>query len=169
MVRTGVVIAVEFWEDRCTESEVKLLSRVRLFATPWAVTYQAPPPMGFSRQEYWSGLPFPSPRELSNPGIEPGSPALEADALTSEPPGKPKKEQLILFYYFSSVISWAAVPLSGPCCLSKIRNAPLQQAPHQRAPNSSTNETSWSSKLASNPHSVSTLGSSSPHGNAPFF
>ena len=44
--------------------------------------------MGFSRQEYWSGLPFPSPGDLPDPGIEPGSPALEADALTSEPPGK---------------------------------------------------------------------------------
>ena len=47
--------------------------------------------MGFSRQEYWSGLPFPSPRDLPNPGIEPRSPALEADTLTSEPPGKPNK------------------------------------------------------------------------------
>ena len=56
--------------------KVKLLSRVRLFATPWTVAYQAPPSMGFSRQEYWSGLPFPSPGELLNPGIEPGSPAL---------------------------------------------------------------------------------------------
>ena len=46
--------------------------------------------MGFPRQEYWSGLPFPSPGDLPNPGIKPGSPALEADALTSEPPGKPK-------------------------------------------------------------------------------
>ena len=46
--------------------------------------------MGFSRQEYWSGLPFPPPGDLPDPGIEPGSPALEADALTSEPPGKPK-------------------------------------------------------------------------------
>jgi len=44
--------------------------------------------MGFSRQEYWSGLPFPSPGDLPNPGIEPGSPALQADALTSEPPAK---------------------------------------------------------------------------------
>ena len=48
--------------------------------------------MGFSRQEYWSGLPFPSPGDLPNPGIEPGSPALEADALPSEPPGKSKQE-----------------------------------------------------------------------------
>ena len=45
--------------------------------------------MGFSRQEYWSGLPFPSPEDLSDPGIEPRSPALQADALTSEPPGNP--------------------------------------------------------------------------------
>ena len=66
---------------------VKSLSRVRLFATPWTVAYQAPPSMGFSRQEYWSGLPFPSPGDLPDPGIEPGSPALEADTLTSEPPG----------------------------------------------------------------------------------
>ena len=52
--------------------------------------------MGFSRQEYWSGLPFPSPGDLPNPGIEPGSPTLEADALTSEPPGKPWKTHPIL-------------------------------------------------------------------------
>ena len=66
--------------------KVKSLSRVRLFATPWTVAYQASPSMGFSRQEYWSGLPFPSPGDLPDPGIEPGSPTLEADALTSEPP-----------------------------------------------------------------------------------
>ena len=69
----------------------KSLSRVRLFATPWSVAYQAPPSMGFSRQEYWSGLPFPSPGDLPNPGIEPGSPSFQADALTSEPPGKKKQ------------------------------------------------------------------------------
>ena len=67
---------------------VKLLSRVRLFATPWTVAYQDSLSMGFSRQEYWSGLPFPSPGDLPDPGIEPRSPALQADALTSEPPGK---------------------------------------------------------------------------------
>ena len=63
-------------------------SCVRLFATPQTVAYQAPPSMGFSRQEYWSGLPFPSPGDLLYPGIKPGSPAFQADALTSEPPGK---------------------------------------------------------------------------------
>ena len=57
--------------------------------TPWTVAYQAPLSMGFSRQEYWSGVPFPSPGDLPNPGIEPSSPTLWADALTSEPPGKP--------------------------------------------------------------------------------
>jgi len=66
-----------------------LLSRVRLFVTPWTVAYQAPPSMGFSRQEYWSGVPFPSPGDLPKPGIEPSSPAFQLDALTSEPPGKP--------------------------------------------------------------------------------
>ena len=68
--------------------KVKSLSRVRLFATPWNVAPQALPSMGFSRQEYWSGVPFPSPGDLPDPGIEPRSPALEADTLTSEPPGK---------------------------------------------------------------------------------
>ena len=68
--------------------KVKSLSRVRLFATLRTVTYQVPPCMGFSGQEYWSGLPFPSPGDLLDPGIEPGSPALEADALPFEPPGK---------------------------------------------------------------------------------
>ena len=58
-------------------------------ATPWTVAYQAPWSMGFTRQEYWSGLPFPPPGDLPNPGIEPGSPALQTDALLSEPLGKP--------------------------------------------------------------------------------
>ena len=74
-----------FW----LSEQVKSLSHVRLFATPWTVDYQALQSMGFSRQEYWSGLPFPSPGDLPNSGIEPGSPALQADALLSEPPGKP--------------------------------------------------------------------------------
>ena len=56
-------------------SEVKSLSGVQLFATPWTVAYQVPLSMGISRQEYWSGLPFPS-ADLPDPGIEPGSPAL---------------------------------------------------------------------------------------------
>ena len=66
-------------------SEMKSLSRVPLFATPWTVAYYVSPSMGFSRQESWSGLPFPSPEDLPDPGIQPGSPA---GALLSEPPGK---------------------------------------------------------------------------------
>ena len=58
--------------------KVKLLSHVWLFATPWTVAYQAPPSMGFSRQECWSGLPFPSPGDLPDPGIKPRCPALQA-------------------------------------------------------------------------------------------
>ena len=67
--------------------KVKSLSHVRLFATPWTVAHQAPPSMEFSRQEYWSGLPFPSPADLPDPGTEPRSPALQADALPSDPRG----------------------------------------------------------------------------------
>ena len=57
-------------------------------ATPWTVARQAPLAMGSSRQEYWSGLPCPPPGDLPNPQVEPGSPALQADSLPSEPPGK---------------------------------------------------------------------------------
>ena len=65
----------------------KSLSRVRLFVAPRTVALQAPPSMGYSRQEHWSGLPCPPPGDLPNPGIEPGSPALQADSWLSEPPG----------------------------------------------------------------------------------
>ena len=71
--------------------KVKSLSHVRLFAIPWTVAYKAPLSMEFSRQEYWSGLPLPSPGDLPEPGIEPGSPSLQADALLSEPPGNIKQ------------------------------------------------------------------------------
>ena len=60
------------------------LSHAQLFETPWTVACQAPLSKGFSRQEYWSGLPFPSPGDLPNPGTEPGSPALQADSLPTE-------------------------------------------------------------------------------------
>ena len=76
--------------------KVKSLSHVRLFGAPWTVAYQAPPSMGFSRQECWSGLSFPSPGYLPDPGIEPGPPALQADSLPSEPPGKPSAKTLHL-------------------------------------------------------------------------
>ena len=67
------------------------LRGVQLFANPWSVAYQAPLFMEFSRQEYWSGLPFPPPRDLHNPVTEPESPALQADSLPSELPAKPSE------------------------------------------------------------------------------
>ena len=73
--------------------KVKSLSHVRLFATPWTVAYNAPLFVEFSRQEYWSGLWFPSPEDLPKPGIEPRFPALQADSLPSKPPGKPNKDK----------------------------------------------------------------------------
>ena len=69
--------------------KVKSLSPVRLFATSWTVAYQSPQSMEFPRQEYWNGLPFPSPGDLPDPEIKPGCPALQADTLPSESPGKP--------------------------------------------------------------------------------
>ena len=68
----------------------QLLSHVQLFATPGTVSHQAPLSITFSRQEYWSRLPFPSPGNLPNPGIESRSPALQVDSLPSELQGKPK-------------------------------------------------------------------------------
>ena len=77
---------------------MKSLSRARLFVTPWTVAHQAPLSMAFFRQEYWSGLPFPSPGDLPDPEIEPGSSALQADFLPSEPPGNPKEKLLSPFH-----------------------------------------------------------------------
>ena len=74
-----------FWAEYVCYS----LSHVWLFVTLWTVAHPAPLSMGFSRQEYWSGLPFHSPGALPNPGIEPWSPKLQAVSLQSEPPGKP--------------------------------------------------------------------------------
>ena len=75
-------------ELKTSETRSLSLSHVRLFATPWTVAHQAPLTMGFSRQEHWSGLPCPPPGDLPDPGMEAGSPALQRDSLSSEPPGK---------------------------------------------------------------------------------
>ena len=99
---------------RCMKVKVKSLSRVRLFATPSTIAYQAPRSMGFSRQECWSGLPFSSPGNLPDPGIEPRSPTLQANALPSEPPGK--LENVV---QFSSVQSLSRVLLFvTPCTIA---------------------------------------------------
>ena len=71
-------------------------------ATPWTVALQASLAMGFSRQEYWSGLPFPSPGHLPNPRIEPRFPALQADSLPAESPRKPRVQDIVLFPYSAS-------------------------------------------------------------------
>ena len=78
-------------------SQRQLLSRARLFATPWTAACQAPLSMEFSWQGSWNGLSFLSPRDLPDPGIEPGSPALQADCLPTELPGKPCKYLLNQF------------------------------------------------------------------------
>ena len=77
------------------EVKVKSLCLVRLLATPWTVAHLAPLSMGFFRQEYLSGLSFPSPGDLPDPRIEPRSPSLQADTLPSEPPGKPIYEHTL--------------------------------------------------------------------------
>ena len=69
-------------------ARVQLLSHVRLFAAPWTVAHQVPLSMEFSRQEYWNGFPFPSPRDLPDPEIEPVSPALAGRFFTTESPAK---------------------------------------------------------------------------------
>ena len=80
------------------------------FVTPWTVTHQAPPSLGFSRQEYWSGLPFPSPGDLANPGIEPRAPALQVESLPSGPPGKPPSSLYQLaFGYLLGLQSFATL------------------------------------------------------------
>ena len=101
----------------CTLS---LFSRVRLFATPWTVACQTPLSMGFSRQEYWSGLPFPSPGDLPEPGIEPRFLALQADSLPTELQRKPRLFSVSTFinyfswiFYITCCSFWAsALPAS---------------------------------------------------------
>ena len=81
--------ALESRDTQLVELAIHSLSRVRLVATSWTVAHQAPLSMGFSRQEYWSGLPLPPPGDLPKPGIEPVSPASAGAFFTAKPPGKP--------------------------------------------------------------------------------
>ena len=89
-----------------------LYSLVRLSATPRTVSCRAPLLMEFSRQGYWSGLSFPPPGDLPNPGIEPRSPALQANSLPSEPPGKP----LIMIWYKHVILYTVCVYLVAQSC-----------------------------------------------------
>ena len=96
--------------------KLKSLSHVQLFAIPWTVAYQALPSMGFSRQEYWSGLTFPSPGDLPDPRIKPRSPTFQADTLTSEPPGKLEHQLCLPLTHLAftfTIPSVTVVPLPG--------------------------------------------------------
>ena len=93
------------WHVNSERKKVKSLSHVPLFATPWTVAHQAPLSMEFSRQVYWSGLPYPSPGDLPDPGIEPRSPALQADALPSEPPGKLCWQCLVVIRWMNPLLA----------------------------------------------------------------
>ena len=105
------------------ECIVSSLSCVRLFVTSWTVADQAPLSMGFSRQEYWSGLPFPSPGDLPDLGIEPGSPTLQADALSSKPPGKPQECIRLLYMVFAGCLVRPGIQPVAFCIYCHINQA----------------------------------------------
>ena len=110
----NVHFLVFFYHNIYTCVKVLVLSLVHLFATQWTVACQAPLSMEFSRQEYWRGLPFPSPGYLPHPGIEPQSPALLADSSLSEPPGNP----FYIWYGLISLILYLRSFSSLPASLS---------------------------------------------------
>ena len=100
---------------------VKSLSRVQLFSIPQTVAHQTPLSMGFSRQEHWSGLLFPSPGDLPNPAIEPRSPALQADSLPTDPPEKPNAWlHLNNYEFFFHITFWIWCLALVICILSMV-------------------------------------------------
>ena len=101
--------------------KVKLLNHVRLFAIPWTVAHQAPPSMGFSREEYWSELPFPSPGDLPDLGIEPSSPALQADSLPPSHQGGPYSKTRI------ALVKVKVQEVSPVLMVTDCSEVPLQQ------------------------------------------
>ena len=107
------------------------LSHVRLFVTPWTVAYLAPPSMGFSRQEYCSGLPFPSPGDLPEPGIKPRSPTLQTDDLPSEPTGKSyyvlKDDNYIAVSLYRSQINCCELQIAFGDCLNSRGSRPRDE------------------------------------------
>ena len=135
------------WTTR--KVKVKSLSCVWLFSTPWIVAYHAPPYMGFSRQEYWSGLPFPSLEDLPYPGIESGSPALQADALPSEPQLHIREVPVTLCDPIDSsplgtsvhkilqarILEWVAISFSNACMHAKsLQSCPTLCDPMDSSP-----------------------------------
>ena len=98
-----------YWPHLLYHVELSHFSHVQLFVTPWTVACQAPPSMGFSRQAYWSGLPFPTPGDLPNPGIETETPAMAGRFFTTEPPEQPIYEIRKLNFLNISLLQLADV------------------------------------------------------------
>ena len=94
-----------------------MLSHVGLFATPWAVDHQAPLSTGFSRQEYWSGLPFTSPGNLPDPGIQPGSSALAGRFFTAKPFQKPHFPNAYMQFLRALLFTYYGTQSLGLCCI----------------------------------------------------
>ena len=109
---------------------------VRLFAIPWTIAYQAPPSMEFSRQEYWSGLPFPSPGHLPDPGIKLRSPELQADASPSEPPGNSRFWYVVANGTLSENPEWTSIMGPAHTCgpAGSLQAPPLPQTQGQKVP-----------------------------------
>ena len=109
-LETEIMDSLNRWLSWQKESKSEALNHVCLFATPWTIAHQAPPSMGFSRQGYWSRLPFSSSGDLPNPGIKPGSPALQADSLPFEPQGKPCLSKPVHFIGDGTRSRWVTGP-----------------------------------------------------------
>ena len=92
------ILHIFFSDSEVPDLTMVSLCRVQLFSIPWTVAHPPPLSMGFARQEYQSGQPFPSPGDLSDPGIELMSPALAGEIFTAEPPGKPSPSHRCLPY-----------------------------------------------------------------------
>ena len=117
--------------NRNESMHAQLLSHVRLLATPWTVACQAPASMGLSRQEYWSGLPFPPPGVILDPGIKGISPALASRFFTTEPPGKPWQINTMTQRFSSCfLVHWRLRMIFNlfPSCLWEFKSQPGLQA-----------------------------------------
>ena len=130
--------------------QVESLSHVRLFATPWTIAHHAPPSMGFSRQEYQSGLPFHPPGDLPNPRMEPKSPALQADALPSGPLGKPNVVSLPEESRWGGVVQTGNPSLKLPfLCVWDLESLPDGSFPGQWGCLIADVKTSWNVPVTS--------------------
>ena len=114
-------VQIPIWSSLCV---CESLSHGQLFATQWTAAHQVSLSMRFSRQRYWSGFPFPSPGDLPNPGIEPGSPALQADSLPTELQGKPHCKLVL-----GNFLIITRVQASGPAAAAAAAAKSLQSCP----------------------------------------